>query len=175
MLHWECLSFLPAVRQHHHNHGQRPHCGQGKACAGRAAGGESSRCLQSFLYLFAGILVLHMLQFCPLAPRCWVRSVVLRLSTCPEYSQPGSWQFSVQGPFMWSVGESFVPSPDFQTHLKLKFQNCLLDQLSTLPTLSPPPQINKVYLTWKRNNNFLLNYERCAVQNSSPKTLQKCI
>lgn len=34
VLHWECLCFLAAVRQHHDHHDQRPLCGQCKACAG---------------------------------------------------------------------------------------------------------------------------------------------
>lgn len=38
---------------------------------------------------------------CPLAPRCWVRSIVLGLSTCTKCSQPRSWQLSVPGPFIW--------------------------------------------------------------------------
>lgn len=33
-LHWEHLCFLAAVRQHHDNCDQRPHCGQCKACVG---------------------------------------------------------------------------------------------------------------------------------------------
>lgn len=105
-------------------------------------------------------LVLHMLQVCLLVLQCWVRSVVLRLSTCPEYSQPGSWQVSVPRPLCDAAGESFVPSSGFQTPLNVKFQNCLLDQLNTVPILPSFSQINKVYLTWKRNNNFILYYER---------------
>lgn len=135
-------------------------------CAGRAAGGESSRCLWSFLYVSVGIWCCTCCRFA-----FWLHSAgsdLLSLGfphALSIHSQDPD-KLLCQGLLCDAAGESFVPSSGFQIPLNVKFQNFLLDQLNTLPTLPPPSQINKVYLTWKRNNNFLLNYERCAVQNT---------
>lgn len=58
-LHQECLGLLAAVRQDHGNHDQSPHCSQCKACAGRAADGESSHCLWSLLHVSTGFGAAH--------------------------------------------------------------------------------------------------------------------
>lgn len=119
-------------------------------------------------------LMLHMLQVCPLAPHCWVRSIVLRLSICPGYLQPGSWQLSVPRPFMWCCRWVLCPQLRLPDSSQSKVSKLSLGPAHHFYFMPPPPP-PKVYLTWKRDNSFLLNYERCAIQNTFPKTVQNCI
>lgn len=154
--HSEYDCFLAAVMQHHDSHDQRAPCGLAQSqcrqqCAGRAAGWDNSLSLWSLLLVPTGIWCARACTAgflkCPLAPQGWVRSIVLRLSTCPKCSQPGSWQLSLPGPFLWCCRWVLRPSSDFQTPLDLKFQNCLSDQLTTL---IPPPDKQGLFDLEKR-------------------------
>lgn len=95
---------------------KEPLVGQRKACAGShvQAGqqvGKAHAAFDPFRLYPLGFDAAHAVDLpkCPLAPQCWVRSIVLGLSTCPKCSQPGSWQLSVPGPFIRCCGWVLCP------------------------------------------------------------------
>lgn len=114
-LQWVCPCSPAAVMQHHDSDGP-VHSLCKQRCAGRTAGGESSCCLWSLPLVSLGFDAAHAaaLLKCPLAPQYWVRSIVLRLSTCPKCSQPGSWQLCARAFYMMPQMSPLSPNQTFR-------------------------------------------------------------